>query len=203
MPRALRSIEPGAVYHLISRFVAKEWFIETDEERERYLKLLGDQFAESDWRCFTFAVMSNHIHLGVVAGTAPVASVFRPAHTLFAESINRSRERIGAVFTRGPKKIRVAESGVARLIGYIHLNPVRAGVVERPSASTWTSHRAYLGLAQSPMWLDVQLGIELAGFHAVADLVQWIDVTTARGELGMAHLEPAPRRGRPKKAKPA
>gem|GEM_PF-1983148 len=202
MPRALRFIEPGAVYHLISRFVAKEWFIRTEEERACYLRLLGAQITESDWRCFTYAVMSNHVHLGMVAGSVPLASVFRPAHTLFAELINRSRERIGAVFTRGPKARRVGEGGVARLIGYVHHNPVRAGVVDHSSASTWTSHRAYSGLAEPPCWLDVELGIQLAGFHDAPQLDEWIARTANRGELDQAHVEPRPKRGRPKMRNP-
>ena len=47
MARLPQSIEPGVVYHLISRFVAKEWFIQSDEERRRYLKLLGDHVVDS------------------------------------------------------------------------------------------------------------------------------------------------------------
>jgi REP element-mobilizing transposase RayT len=202
MSRPLRCIQPGAVYHLISRFVAKEWFIESDEERALYLKLIGDHAVESDWRFFAFATMSNHLHFGAVAGHAPLASVFRPVHTLFAESINRSRERIGAVFARGPKAIPVAEGGVARLIGYIHCNPVRAGIVDDPSRSTWTSHRSYLGLDAPPTWLDTKLGLELAGFQHATELDEWIAITASRGELAVAHLDAATKPGRPKRRNP-
>ena len=63
MPRKPRSNQPGVVYHLISRFVEREWFIKEEEEREYYVRLLGRALSESDWRCLAYAVMSNHIHL--------------------------------------------------------------------------------------------------------------------------------------------
>jgi hypothetical protein len=51
------------------------------------------------------------------------------------------------------------------LLSYVHNNPVRAGVVEDPSDSSWTSHRAYLGEAAAPRWLDIRLGLHLCGFE--------------------------------------
>jgi hypothetical protein len=56
----------------------------------------------------------------------------------------------------------------AALVAYIHNNPVRAGVVSDPANSAWTSHRAYLGLATPPTWLDVEQGLRLCGFAATS-----------------------------------
>ena len=67
MPRHPLSFAPGYVYHLISRFVDREWFIQQEEEgarylgfiqqeeeRARYLALLGRAPIASDWRCLAF-----------------------------------------------------------------------------------------------------------------------------------------------------
>ena len=162
MARGLRFIQPGAIHHLISRFVGQEFFISGDEERVRYLACLERHISRSDWRCFAFAVMSNHIHLGVLAGEDPLASWMRDMHSEFADWINERRKRIGAVFVRGPTAIEIADERVTRLIAYIHRNPVRAGLVAHPRDSTWTSHRAYIGLAPQPEWLDVKLGLTRA-----------------------------------------
>src|SRR5688572_4022301 len=135
MPRRSRPIVPGTVYHLISRFVAKEWFIERDEQRWTYLWLLGIALRSTDWRCFSYAIMSNHIHLGVLAGSAPLRPWIHYVHTYFAEYINARRERIGAVFVRGPQRVAYRQDGAARLLAYIHRNPVRAGLVQRAALS--------------------------------------------------------------------
>ncbi len=199
MPRARRFIQPQAVYHLIARFVAGEWFIRTNEERGQYLRLLGLGLAGSDWRCLAFAIMSNHIHLGMLAGTDPFAGWIRDVHTPFAEWINRRHKRIGAVFTRGPKSHRVRPDGVARVIGYIHRNPVRAGLVSRPSDSDWTSHGAYLGLAERPTWLDVAKGLELSAFADAEQMDTWVRATAVDRADAQAALLDTPRGpGRPR-----
>jgi REP element-mobilizing transposase RayT len=192
MPSPKIVIEPGCIYHLIPRFTAREFFIESDRQRDHYRRLLGAYIAESDWKCFAYALMSNHVHLGVVAGEMPLADWMRDMHREFAEAINVQRDRIGQVFVRGPRKIKYSEAEMSRLVGYIHRNPVRAGVVREPKESDWTSHQAYLRLARRPSWLDVELGLERIGltprdFDLLASMPIW------------DRREPEKPRGRPKK----
>jgi hypothetical protein len=197
MPRRKRSIESGSVYHIISRFVGQQYFIPTAEERRTYLCTLGLHLAATDWRCFSFAVMSNHIHLGLLAGRDTLASWMQPAHTKFAQWINERLERIGAVFVRGPNVIGVRAEGVARLIGYIHNNPVRAAVATSPSATDWTSERAYLGLAYRPSWLDLELGLELGGFRDAAAFSAWMRATVVtRADVDADRASPPKKGGR-------
>lgn len=61
------------------------------------------------------------------------------------------------------------EEDIARLLAYIHNNPVRAGVVSDPFDSTWSSHRVYVGEAPAPAWLDVELGLSRAGFSSTGN----------------------------------
>lgn len=162
MPRTRRHSIPDAVYHLISRFVDREWFITTKLERSYYLKLLGAALTHSTWRCLGYAVMSNHIHLAMVASAEPLSNWMRRVHSPFADWMNRSHNRIGNIFVRGPKAVLVPDTRVGQLLAYIHNNPVRAQVVSAPVQSTWTSHRYYAGQQQPPKWLHVQEGLERA-----------------------------------------
>jgi hypothetical protein len=199
MARGGGSIQIGGVYHLISRFVAKEWFIESDTERRMYLSLLGTALRSTDWTCFSFAIMSSHIHLGLVAGTSRLVSWLRPMHTVFANWLNLQRERIGAVFVKGPNLIAVQPNECARLINYIHYNPVRAGVVTAPSESTWTSHRAYVGASRAPSWLSVEAGLALGGFESSAEYAEWSAATQVdRESLVAVRALPKTGRGRPR-----
>jgi len=195
MPRSRRVIQPQNVYHLISRFVAGEYFIRGADERREYFRLLGRALKESDWRCISYAIMSNHIHLAMLAGLQPLAEWTRNAHTLFAEWINERNDRIGAVFTRGPKDFLVRPNGVAKVMGYIHRNPVRAGVVSDPRDTDWTSHAAYLGLVARPAWLDTAKGLELAGFQSAEEMDEWVRATDIDRETATKALV-LPRRGR-------
>lgn len=175
MPRQPRHLQPAMTYHLISRFVDREWFIQAEHEREHYLRLLGRALAESDWRVFSYAIMSNHIHLGLVAGEQPLAQWVRRVHTPFADSMNRTYGRIGVMFVRGPKMRPVPPENVGALIAYHHNNPVRAGLCANASGSDWTSHRAYVGTVPCPSWLHVEEGLARAGFDDRRAFSAWID----------------------------
>jgi hypothetical protein len=194
------TIQPGGIYHVISRFVAREWFIESSLERQVYLSMLGRALLETSWRCFSYAVMSSHVHFGFLAGNEPLVEWMRSAHTSFALWMNFRRERrIGGVFVRGPSVSQVRPDCSARLLHYIHDNPVRAGVVEHAADSDWTSHRAYVGSSSRPDWLDVKLGFELTN-QTRKSFQAWFDCTntTKRSEISSIEMNsPAPR-GRPR-----
>ena len=193
-------INSETVYHVIARFVGSQWFIQSDVERTAYLTLLGDSLKHSDWRCFSFAVMSNHVHLAMLAGRRPLRSWARETHAPFARWINERMQRIGAVFTRGPKAIAVRPDGIATLVAYIHQNPVRAGVVAAANETTWTSHQMYTGNARCLPWVDTELGLGLAGFRDGDALDRWINADAIdRAWLDSFARDPAPRRGRPSK----
>jgi len=196
MPRKNRSFQAGAIYHLIPRFVANEWFIRGPLARIHYLKLLGEGLANTDWRCLGFAVMSNHIHLAVLAGKARLATWIADPHSQFAEYVNQTHHRIGAVFTRGPKSVPYSEKGLAALLSYIHRNPVRAGVVEHPGQTDWTSHLMYAGKITPPPWLDVQRALAITGLGQGSELAAWIDGNVVDRERLAVFRRQRRRRGR-------
>jgi hypothetical protein len=190
MPRLPRDIEPGVPYHLISRFVDREWFITTEAQRRCYVSFLGRALSNSDWRCFSYAVMSNHVHIGAIAGEQPLDSWVRRVHAPFAGWMNTLHDRIGVMFVRGPKAKPVDPESVGKLIAYIHNNPVRAGVVGDPAATTWTSHRAYVGKASAPSWLHVGEGLALAGFSDRSDFHRWSIDPSRDSEIAEFESEP-------------
>jgi REP element-mobilizing transposase RayT len=201
MSRKPRHFVSGRIYHLISRFVDREWFINTERERSLYEHLLGAALSSSDWRCLAFAIMSNHIHLAMIAGADRLDSWIRRVHSPFAVAMNHNYERIGSVFVRGPKSLDVDASGVGHVIAYIHNNPVRASVVATAKQSPWTSHRAYLGIAP-PAWLHVQEGLALARFGDPNTFDEWVMDPSRREydeayEVVLAANEPPPYRARP------
>lgn len=170
MPRAPRnaSIVPGALTHAISRLVDGR-FVFDDAARAEYLARLGHAITQTDWRLVSFALMSSHVHLGLIAGESPMSAWTHRLHTAVAQWINR-RNRVdaprtlGHVFAQRPSTSHLVHDAAQALLAYHHNNPVRAGVVEHPALSSWTSHRAYLALSRAPLGLDVALGLKLCGF---------------------------------------
>jgi REP element-mobilizing transposase RayT len=171
--RTARSLAPGEVFHVISRFVEERFFINTDDERSYYLRLLGNALAKTDWVCLAYALMSNHIHLAMVCGVQPAASWSRRVNPPYVNWYNELHDRVGPLFASRAKMSVARPENVGALIAYIHNNPVRARVVRRAVNSSWTSHRAYVGRVAAPSWLGHARGLELTGI-AVNEFDDWV-----------------------------
>jgi len=153
--RSLRLDQPGGVFHLISRALNRQPLLEGDDERSHYLALLAEASRRTDARVLAYAIMSNHVHLVVRAGDEPLWRLVKRVHVGYANWKNHRAGRLGPVFADRFKAILVEQDPyLLELVRYVHLNPVRAGVVARPEESTWTSHRFYAGQAPAPEWLD-------------------------------------------------
>jgi hypothetical protein len=97
------------------------------------------------------------IHLVMQLGTDPIGLLTRKVHAPFGAWINRRRGGLGTILAERPKSVLVhSDMYGLELIRYVHNNPVRAGVVSRASESNWSSHGAYLGLAECPSWLATE-----------------------------------------------
>jgi hypothetical protein len=177
--RIARQESPGAVHHVISRFVDRSWLLTEDTERDRYLHLLGRALDHSSWRCLAYALMSNHLHFAMIAGPDPLESWTKRVNSPFANWMNVRRGRLGPVFADRPATFAIRPGDEGQLIAYIHNNPVRAGVVARARDSHWTSHAIYVGARLAPRWLHVDQGLEYCGV-AAADFDAWVaaDTTT-------------------------
>ena len=166
MPRYARRVAPRSIQHVIARFVNREFLFDPEGARDEYLRRAAAVVARTDWRPLAFALMSSHVHWVLEAGEQPSWSFVKPLHSGFAGWLNRTHRRLGPVFAERHRTITFAGETAAPLLAYVHNNPVRAGLVRDPSASVWTSHRAYAGLEPAPAWLDVERGLALASFSA-------------------------------------
>ncbi len=164
MPRYIRCLPPGSLVHVIGRYLNREFLVQHEEERASYLRFLERALKRTDWVMLSYGLMSSHNHWGAIAGTTPFSQLSMSVNSSFARWYNRRHGRLGPVFADRPRTLLVSPTDAAYLIGYHHNNPVRAGVVGDATESTWTSHRAYLGLDAAPPWLDVDLGLKLSRF---------------------------------------
>jgi len=72
----------------------------------------------------------------------------------YTKWINFSQGRTGHVFQGRYKALLLdADSYLLEIVRYVHLNPVRAGMVDAPEDYPWSGHRAYLGMEIIP-WLS-------------------------------------------------
>lgn len=192
MPRMPRILGVGAVHHVIARFVDRSWQLVGDQERAQYLGRLAIGMARARWRLVGYALMSSHVHLLAVAQDKPLASWAKPVHVGMSRWLNRRFGRNGPVFSERPYCEIVAPRAVPIALAYLHNNPVRARVVGSAVDSTWTSHRAYLGIDAPVSGLDVPYGLRLAGFFDDSagrlEFEAWVDACANAAMRGVTSV---------------
>jgi len=190
MARPSRFWRPGSVQHLISRFVDRQFLIIDAYDRAEYLRFYGEAQDRWDWRHLSHTLMSSHLHHGLVAGIAPLESVFRSTHTRMGHHLRDRYGTLGHVFADRPKSYEIHREMRLRMVAYHHRNPVDAGVVDAPAKSLWTSHRWYLRLDPAPGWFDVEWALSVLGFKDTAagrrrfdEFVRTVDLDSYRERL--------------------
>src|SRR4030042_1913137 len=99
--------------------------------------------------------MSNHYHLLLETPRGNLTAALHDSNTEYTNYFNRRHDRVGHLFQGRYRSILVDKDNyLLELSRYIHLNPVRAGMVRRPEAYRWSSYGSYLSAGSSPEWLQ-------------------------------------------------
>lgn len=143
MARKPRIHYPGAVYHVIARGVDRRIIFNDDKDFESFLSALNRITVQLNARVLAYCLMTNHIHLAIKVGNAPLSKAMHRILTSYAQTFNLRNERVGHLFQgRHRAFLCPDESRLFYLVRYIHQNPVRAGLVRRPRDWPWSSARS-------------------------------------------------------------
>jgi putative transposase len=163
MPRKPRLHVPGGFYHVILRGNHREPLFRTNGDRGYLNALVGDVATRFELRILAYCWMTNHLHLAVRVGNAPLGQPMQRLAMRYSRHIHRDAGQVGHLFERRFRAILVdADSYLLALVRYIHLNPVVAGMVAEPMAYRWSSHRDYLG-RRTVAWLDTSFVLRMFG----------------------------------------
>ena len=130
MPRKARIDAPGALHHIIVRGIDRRKIFLDDTDRDDFLNRLSVVLDDTQTACFAWALMPNHFHLLLRTGNAAISRVMQRILTGYVISFNRRHRRHGHLFQNRYKSILCQEDAyLLELVRYIHLNPLRAGLV--------------------------------------------------------------------------
>ena len=159
MPRQARIDAPGALHHIIVRGIERRNIFKDDRDRYDFLERLGPILEQTHTACYAWALIPNHFHLLLRTGTQSVASVMRRLLTGYAAGYNRRQKRHGHLFQNRYKSILCQEDAyLLELVRYIHLNPLRAGLVKDLNdleRYAFCGHGVITGKRQHS-WQDIQ-----------------------------------------------
>ena len=149
MPRQARLDAPGVLQHVMARGIERRKIFWDDKDRSSFLERLAFILEETQTQCYAWTLIPNHFHLLLRTGPTPLSKVMRRLMTGYAVTFNLRHRRAGHLFQNRYKSVICEEDPyLLELIRYIHLNPLRANLVEDLKALdkySWTGHSAILG----------------------------------------------------------
>ena len=164
MPRQARIDFPGLTHHVIFRGIERRRIFIRRTDYLEFLRRLRD--AKGDATIFAWALMPNHVHLLIRTAQKRLPKIMSQILTGYALYFNRKYRRAGHLFQNRYKSIVCDyDAYLVRLVRYIHLNPLKAGLAKnlRELADyPWCGHGAILGKSEN-RWQEVD---EVLSFYA-------------------------------------
>jgi REP element-mobilizing transposase RayT len=157
MPRGARLDAPGTLHHVIIRGIEQGSIVRDDTDRNAFLDRMEKLVKGSGTSIYAFAMMSNHAHILLKSGQNGLSTFMRRLLSGYAQYFNRRHKRVGHLFQNRYKSIICEEEAYFnKLVAYIHLNPLRAGLVESlAQLATWPwSGHAVLMSKDGCAWMD-------------------------------------------------
>jgi REP element-mobilizing transposase RayT len=145
MARKPRIEYEGALYHVITRGNQRQRVFKDIEDYRRYLKILADYKVRYKYALYAYVLMSNHVHLLIETRENPLSKILQGINQSYTMYFNRKYGTVGHLFQGRYKAILCDKDGyLLSLVKYIHLNPMRVGIVKEVDKYPWSSHRVYI-----------------------------------------------------------
>jgi REP element-mobilizing transposase RayT len=171
MARKLRVEYPGALYHVMNRGDRREPIFKDDRDRELFLETLGEACAKTAWQVHALCLMPNHFHLVIETPRGNLVAGMKWLLGTYTGRFNRRHKLFGHLLSGRYKALIVdgsTDGYLKTVCDYVHLNPVRAKMIEpaqKLSVYRWSSYPAYLlPPRKRPTWLRVD---RLFGEHGI------------------------------------
>ena len=153
----------GAIHHLALRGQEGQALFHGAADYQALDTIIGQLLQDAGARVHAYCWMTNHLHLAVEMAPELIVAFQDELAGRYSLYRQHGPEAVGSVFAPPDPPFRVdADAYLLQLIRYIHLNPLRAGLVRDAADYRWSGHRAYLGYA-GPPWLSTDLGFRLLG----------------------------------------
>lgn len=162
MPRQRRMLVEGGLYHVYNRFARGESVFADPEEAAEFVELLREVKKRDGLTVFAWALLSNHYHIAVRTSAIPLSRTMKHLQWSFSRRFNRRWRRTGPLWqSRYQARLIEDQEYLDQVVVYIHLNPVRAGLVADPVDHVFSGHREIMGKVKEPL---VDVDQALIGF---------------------------------------
>jgi len=175
MARPLRIEYEHALYHVMSRGHRKENIFFNDRDREVFIKKLHESLTKYSVILYCFCLMDNHYHLLIETPSPNLSAFMHYLNASYSNYINAKYKLTGSLFQGRYKSILVEDdSYLLTLSTYIHLNPLRAKLVDDLTLYPWSSYHDYINEEKVHPFVttDIVRG-QLPNYSYESFILQW------------------------------
>ena len=172
------------MYHVINRGNYRRDVFESAGTAKAFEATLDEACERHKWKLHAYVILRNHYHLAVETPEPNLVDGMHWLQSTFATRFNRLRSERGHLFQGRYQALLIEDAAaLARVVDYIHLNPVRAGIVrpEQVAAFRWSSLVRFTR-RDRPAWMVAEEWLGSLGFEDSAQ--GWRGYVAALWELG-------------------
>ena len=148
MPRQARKKSKTGKYHIMLRGINQQQIFEDSEDFNKFLQVLKDSKAISEFEIYAYCLMGNHIHLLIQETKEPIKLIMKRIATRFVYWYNIKYQRVGHLFQDRFKSEPVEDDAYfLTVLRYIHQNPIQSGLCKKPQDYQYSSYNEFLGLS--------------------------------------------------------
>jgi putative transposase len=165
MGRSPRLFIPGLAHHIVQRGHNRNAVFVDDADYSFYLDNLIEWKTRCDVNVFAYCLMTNHVHLILMPNKKGdfISRLMRRLSARQGRRVNRLERRIGTPWSgRFKSSVIDTDNYLLACLRYVELNPVRAGIVDRPEDYRWSSYAQRVGICENT-WIDKDPVTELLG----------------------------------------
>ena len=152
MSREKRIWYPGATYHVMSRGVRRSSICKDLSDYEMFCMILKNTMEKEPFKLHSYCMMTNHLHLQITTITTEIWKIMNRLLGSYAKTFNQRYGYTGHLFeSRYTSCIIEDPVYFLEVSRYIHLNPVRAGMVRDPLEYPYSSYEYYVSQKSNPL----------------------------------------------------
>lgn len=155
-------IYPEGLYHITQRATGKELLFIENFDYLYMLRLIKEKSQKFYLKIFAFCLIPNHLHLLLKIHEPNLSKAMKNLFETYADFFNDKYERKGTLFCGRYRLTHCLNENYLLVSSlYIHLNPVRAGLVNNPEDYRWSSCKMYTTLDDKKTFLDYKFILKI------------------------------------------